>query len=271
MPGGLFVFTIFKRRYLPIHLVYLCLKYYENKDIFLKKNDHYKEEKANLLMKLKITYDFFEIFIENTRGNNFSNFNRIPNLLLKSNIYENFFYDFYFNQCLYLQVNLWDKNLNDKIIDLINRTNKRFLIIDLRDSNGGYIAPTIKICNLFTKDCEIVTLKYKDKRVTYLSDSNFFPFTKIFILVNEGTMSSAEILAYSLKANLKQVVLLGSKTFGKNFGQERFVNRKYLFEFNLVTFKWSVVGRYSKEIIFLPNQAIFSYIKSEISRQKKDA
>ena len=47
---------------------------------------------------------------------------------------------------------------------------------------------------------------YKNKRVSYYADKNNFKFEKIFIIVNNNTMSSAEILAYSLKVNLEETI-----------------------------------------------------------------
>ena len=137
-----------------------------------------------------------------------------------------------------------------------------FLIIDLRDSNGGYIKHCIDICNIFLHNCEIVKLVYKNKTISYYADENELKFKKIFIIVNRNTMSSAEILAYSLKANLEEAVILGEDTFNKNFGQIQFVNEKYKYIFSIPTFFWLVSGNYDKKIIYLSNEKIFNYILS---------
>ena len=101
---------------------------------------------------------------------------------------------------------------------------------------------------------------YKNKRVSYYADKNNFKFEKIFIIVNNNTMSSAEILAYSLKVNLEETIILGKDTFNKNFGQIQLVNKKYKYVFSIPTNFWDVCGKYDKTIIYLPKEEIFNYI-----------
>lgn len=170
-------------------------------------------------------------------------------------------YDIFLNKFIYIKPNFWDKNCFASVSRVIyDNSTCPFLIIDLRNSNGGYIKTCISICDIFLRDCEIVKLMYKNKRVSYYADKNNFKFEKIFIIVNNNTMSSAEILAYSLKVNLEETIILGEDTFNKNFGQIQLVNKKYKYVFSIPTFFWDVCGKYDKTIIYLPKEEIFNYI-----------
>jgi len=92
-------------------------------------------------------------------------------------------------------------------------------------------------------------LEYKLKTIIYHSDNEFRNFKKIFILVNQNTSSSAEIFALSLKMNLDNVLIVGSKTFGKDVGQTTIVDKQYKFILNFTTFHWNVNGYTTKDMV----------------------
>lgn len=124
---------------------------------------------------------------------------------------------------------------------LINENkNRENLIIDLRHSIGGSIRNCAKICNLFLPKGNIFTQEFKNKKTTFMSDENYHKFTEIFILVDQYTASSSEILAYALKTKLKNCNLIGCKTYGKTIGQDIITNKKYGFILSIDTFKWYI-------------------------------
>ena len=259
---GLWNKIFISKKYLPEDIIYNCIETYEKNDIFLEKNSYYYEEKQKLC-KSKVSHAKFKEFVDHTKGSVFTSFNMVSSRDIKNiRLYtKSTVYDIFFNKFLYVKPDFWDKNcfVNFSKIVYENSTYP-FLIIDLRDSSGGYIKTCINICNIFLHDCEIVKLIYKNKKVSYYANENNFKFKKIFIIVNNNTMSSAEILAYSLKVNLKEALILGEDTFNKNFGQLQLINKKYRYVFSIPTFFWDVCGEYDKTITYLPRKEIFDYI-----------
>lgn len=231
--------NLFRKSFLPYDIVLNLLDYYEENDIFLSKSENYELLKKNLLLNQNISHNVFRKFIYDSRGNDFTDFfvysPKLKNVVLKS-VDKNTFC----NDILYLKPNLWDINVYKKFNTSLNEFKGSHLVIDLRGSTGGYLKNSINICNLLLPKAEIVSLTYKNKQINYYSDSNYKKFNKIFILIDAVTASSSEILAYSLYSHLTNVVLLGEKSFGKVFGQDKIINKKYKFCFIVPSFFWNI-------------------------------
>ena len=93
----------------------------------------------------------------------------------------------------------------------------RGLIIDIRNNPGGLLEPAIQVANAFIPEGLIVSIQPKNPKdvVRHHAKGGYkFTLTPIVILVNEGTASSAEILAGALK-DQGRAVLMGAKTYGK--------------------------------------------------------
>lgn len=249
---------LFEKKFLSRSIVEKCIQYYENNDIFFKESEKYFYKKQNLLSKNKISYEDMENFIVDTRGSLYTQFYRCRKrkMDLKS-----CFTDIYFKNFLYIKLNLWSKSLYTDLIKILNDVKKENLILDLRGCGGGYLKQCIDICDLFLPEGEIVTLRYKNKMVTYYSNKKMYNFKHIFILVDENTASSAEILAYSLYANLNNVHLVGRKTYGKEFGQDYIFNNKYKFCLVIPSFKWFINNCLIEKINIIKSDSPLSTIK----------
>lgn len=91
------------------------------------------------------------------------------------------------------------------------------LIIDIRNNPGGLLDPAIQVANTFLGEGLIVSIQPKNPKdiVRHYAKVGYKTTLKpIVILVNEGTASSAEIMAGALKDH-QRAVLMGSKTYGK--------------------------------------------------------
>jgi carboxyl-terminal processing protease len=96
------------------------------------------------------------------------------------------------------------------------------LVIDLRNNPGGIVDSAVEVCSRFVKeDQTLVTLEWRDpsKNQTYKT----VPCTKYYnlpliLLVNGNSASAAELSASALR-DMKRVVVLGEKTFGKGSAQ----------------------------------------------------
>lgn len=100
--------------------------------------------------------------------------------------------------------------------DLQNRGATHF-VMDLRDNGGGLLASGVDVARIFLKDGDVIQQQYRGKGVeTYHVDKpGLLIDIPLAILVNQNTASAAEIIAGSLQAR-HRAVLIGSPTFGKN-------------------------------------------------------
>lgn len=230
---------LIKDKKLPKQLVIGCIEQYEKNYIFFTKDNNYKGLKVKLLKPEKILISDIRIFFNLVKQDVYTDFIFTGNL--KSN--EEYIFDIKFNNTLYVSFNRFsDINCYKAINDIIKHANKKFLILDLRGNSGGDIENTIKICNLLTEKCEVVTLQYKYKNITYFSDEKKICFKNIIIFVDKHTASSSEILALSLKENNNNVYILGTSTKNKKIGQTSYTNKKYKYYFTYSSFKWTVNG-----------------------------
>ena len=97
------------------------------------------------------------------------------------------------------------------------------LILDLRDNPGGYISSVVDCADLFMgKGKTVLSTKNKQEETyTYkTSDVDKFDFSKIIILINNGSASGAEALSAALNENMNDLVeLVGVTTYGKGSAQ----------------------------------------------------
>ena len=89
--------------------------------------------------------------------------------------------------------------------------------LDLRNNGGGLLDAGIDISRLFLSSGVILEQKYRGQPVeTYSTDEpgelSMYP---LVVLVNHSTASAAEIIAGSLQAN-DRAILIGAPTFGKD-------------------------------------------------------
>ena len=108
---------------------------------------------------------------------------------------------------------------------ILETTNYKGLILDLRNNPGGYLEVAVDIAGWFLNTGDLVVTEQFGKsennsktefRASGLGALKNYP---IVILVNQGTASAAEILAGALRDN-RNIKLVGDKTFGKGSVQE---------------------------------------------------
>ena len=96
------------------------------------------------------------------------------------------------------------------------------LVIDLRNNPGGIVDSAVEVCSRFVKeDQTLVTLEWRDpsKNQTYKTvNCTKYYNLPLILLVNGNSASAAELSASALR-DLKRVVVLGEKTFGKGSAQ----------------------------------------------------
>lgn len=99
----------------------------------------------------------------------------------------------------------------------ISQKKSKAIVLDLRNNPGGYLQSSVDVSGLFLpKGSVVVKEKNKDNQVTEEKTTTdpILNNYKIYILVNGGSASAAEITAGALQ-DLSNAVLIGEKTFGK--------------------------------------------------------
>ena len=113
------------------------------------------------------------------------------------------------------------KELDQEILKFKEKGIKN-IIVDLRNNPGGYLQSAVEVVELFTPKGSIAVIeKGRDSNMmTELKTKKApkYEDIKLVILVNQGSASASEIVAGALK-DLKDIELVGQKTFGKGLVQ----------------------------------------------------
>jgi carboxyl-terminal processing protease len=92
------------------------------------------------------------------------------------------------------------------------------LIVDLRNNPGGLLDSAVDICGFFLKPKTLVVStegRRPSQKHEFRSGNGYkFPDLPVFILINGGSASAAEIMSGCLR-DWKRATLVGEKTFGK--------------------------------------------------------
>lgn len=99
--------------------------------------------------------------------------------------------------------------------------NIKTLILDLRDNGGGYVDAAIAMADEFLKQDELIVVT-KDKKGTedkaFATKKGLFEEGKLFVLINESSASSSEILAGAIQDNDRGTIV-GQLSYGKGLVQ----------------------------------------------------
>lgn len=123
----------------------------------------------------------------------------------------------------YFKIRYFDLNTAEEFTTQFNSMKKEidFLIIDLRDNPGGIVSSAEGIADLFLKEKTIMYTESKNGSRDYSKADSDFVDKKIYLLANENTASSSEILISALRDNEK-ATLIGEQTYGKGIMQTLF-------------------------------------------------
>lgn len=142
---------------------------------------------------------------------------KVPRAAVEIPLYESYFLD---NSTGYLIISGFTNEAPEMIknkLALFKDKKLERLVVDLRGNRGGVFEKLIEVANLFLNDGQvIVKTKTRDADITEYKAKSlaWSPQTKLLVLVDADTSSSAEVLAASLKEN-RNATLVGTKTAGK--------------------------------------------------------
>lgn len=201
---------------------------------FSKKGDVTAEEVEAFIKSIKLNTDRFTFLI---KGQDYDALSReefithVDSRSLGPNIY-------------YVQFDSFTHNIVSEFrraIKGVESSEKKTLVIDLRNNPGGLLESANKILDYLLGDCSTSTTEQRSgSSSSYKSDRVKTSFRKIILLVNENSASGSEILALSLKKHLQNVTILGHRTFGKGVGQVTLENVKKKYALYLTSFRWNV-------------------------------
>lgn len=145
---------------------------------------------------------------------------------------------------LYLSISTFDDSTDNRFIEILdsvkNPESKR-LVLDLRGNSGGLSDSANRMLDALLPDYVTSTMIYRDGATeSYYSDSSSIAFEKIYVLVDEGTASAAELVTLGLKTYLPNVTIIGRDTYGKGVGQVVFEDRSAKMMVFVVNFYWNV-------------------------------
>ena len=145
---------------------------------------------------------------------------------------------------VYLRLKGFHTNTDNNVIeilDTIEDTENKILILDLRDNIGGLTDSANNILDVLLGDCVTSTLFSKEGYTyNYYSDASQLTFKEIYVFVNGYTASASELLTLGLKTYLNNVTIVGSKTYGKGVGQIVFEDKERKLMVYLVNHYWNV-------------------------------
>jgi len=110
-----------------------------------------------------------------------------------------------------------------KAAQIIENSNVKKIILDLRNNPGGLLNKVQEIAGWFLERGKIVSkARYADGKEEIYKTKGPATFLNypLVVLINQGTASGAEILAAALREQRNDVKLIGEKTFGKGSVQE---------------------------------------------------
>ncbi len=99
----------------------------------------------------------------------------------------------------------------------------RGLILDLRSNPGGYLTVATKIADMMIPRGNLIVVQEgtdNTRDEIRASGGDFLSHIPTVVLIDEGSASASEILAGALKDDRNNVVVVGTKSFGKGSVQE---------------------------------------------------
>ncbi len=123
---------------------------------------------------------------------------------------------------VYLRITNFSKYTWDFVKHNVNNLKQYSdIILDLRGNSGGDIKAMQKISGLFLPKGDVIAVdEMRFITWTYKSHKKpVFSFDNIVILQDGNTASASENMIVALNDNLKNVLLVGSRTYGKGIGQ----------------------------------------------------
>lgn len=211
------------------------LKRYEEDYYYILNIEDYEHKKALLLNNNKVNLAELNIWLKNNVP-----FDPYTKFTYRNKTKDDLFYDSMFSNTLYIKIPYFNQYIKDKVVNLIGQREDRYLILDLRNNFGGSVEAAVSIADCLVDQKTICSLKYRKRTILFHGEKNIIPYDKILILTNKYTMSSAELLTYSLILSNDNAYMIGKDTYRKNIGQTSLYDKRTNIIFSFSAFEWRI-------------------------------
>ncbi len=175
----------------------------------------------------------------------------------------------------YLNIPNLDANIVSESIDILyNFSDLKipYLVIDLRENMGGSISNVVNIISKFTKYPTHIYSevdKNNNKIDIYTSETkNYIKFQNIYVLINNNTISSAELMCLILKDSLGAYVI-GKKSYGKGvICKQISLNDDFILKIPKYTYL-TIYGKSINNIGIYPDYEVDDMIIEQKLKEKK--
>lgn len=128
-----------------------------------------------------------------------------------------------------------------RILDSLDETKDKNLIIDLRQNYGGDADSAYHILDYLLPNMYLGEWSSPmENSYSYYSNGDMFQFDEVIICVDDETASSAEMIALGMKELSDNTTIVGETTYGKGVGQVGNVNMKHRFGVFVVNAYWTI-------------------------------
>lgn len=106
-------------------------------------------------------------------------------------------------------------------LDILNKQSMKSLILDLRGNPGGIMKVAEEIADEFLTKNELIVYtqdKEEKRKYIYATSRGLFEKGKVYVLIDEGSASSSEIVAGALQ-EYGRATIIGRRSFGKGLVQ----------------------------------------------------
>jgi tetratricopeptide (TPR) repeat protein len=223
-------------------------EFIEDSYLYFKSTDNYNQTKERLLSKedqtiddvyelVRTVYNPDDLFTYILSGQDYKDYMEI-------NEEKTVEYNQLDNNREYIRISSFMPRTSNEFLDIIENidaTEQKDLIIDLRDNYGGNTDSGCNILDFLLSDCVVCNLIDKSGYTNqYYSDASQIVFKNIYVLTNENSASCSELVALGLKTYLDNVTIIGKKTFCKGVGQFVYEDKNREFALFLVNHYWNV-------------------------------
>lgn len=130
-----------------------------------------------------------------------------------------------------------------RILESLKSSKDKNLIIDVRGNFGGDLESAMNILDyLIGNELLGEWDSPLDEPYYYYSDGDLIEFEHIYIMTDDESASSSEVITLGMKEYLDDVTIIGETTYGKGVGQVSMNNLKYDYALFVVNAYWNING-----------------------------
>lgn len=124
------------------------------------------------------------------------------------------------------------------IIEQVDGTKTKGIILDLRDNPGGEVEAGIEVADIFLQEGQISQISYRhpeNNQIFQATKQRTDNQSKLVVLINSNTASAAELVAGALQFQ-QRATLVGAKSYGKGSVQKLYKSQNDAIKLTVGTF-----------------------------------